>query len=39
MARILIKEGYVVTVNPQREVFPGGFVAVEGQKISAVGPS
>jgi 5-methylthioadenosine/S-adenosylhomocysteine deaminase len=38
MARILIREGYVVTVNPNREVFPGGFVAVDGTNITAVGP-
>lgn len=39
MRRTLIRAGYVVTVNPAREVFPGGFVAVEGAQIVSVGPS
>lgn len=38
MARTLILGGHVVTVNRVREVFPGGFVAVEGPRITAVGP-
>ncbi len=38
MARILIRAGHVVTVNPRREVFPGGFVAIDGTTIVAVGP-
>lgn len=37
-ARTLILGGHVVTVNRGREVFPGGFVAVEGARITAVGP-
>jgi 5-methylthioadenosine/S-adenosylhomocysteine deaminase len=39
MSRKLIANGYVVTVDPSRNVFPGGFVAVDGARISAVGPS
>ena len=39
MARTLVKNGYVVTVDPRRSVFPGGFVAIDGALISAVGPS
>jgi len=35
MARTLVKNGYVVTVDPGRSVFPGGFVAIDGAKISA----
>ena len=35
---LLIKNGYVVTMNPRREVFAGGFVAVDGKDIAAVGP-
>ncbi len=35
----LIKNGYVVTMNPEREVFDGGFVAVEDSRIEAVGPA
>src|SRR5262245_22881958 len=38
MARTLIRNGYVVTVGPDRAVHPGGFVAVEGARIAAVGP-
>ena len=39
MTRTLVKNGYVVTVDPRRSVFPGGFVAIDGALISAVGPS
>ena len=39
MSRILIKNGYIVTVDGARHVYPGGFVAVDGNKISAVGSS
>jgi 5-methylthioadenosine/S-adenosylhomocysteine deaminase len=37
MARVLISNGYVVTVDGRRNVFPGGYVAVDGARISAVG--
>ena len=37
MGRILIKNGYVVTVDGSRNVFPGGFVTIDGAKISGVG--
>ncbi len=33
----LIQNGYVVTMNAKREVFDGGFVAVEDGRIEAVG--
>src|SRR5215216_288922 len=39
MARMLIKNGYVATVDRQRNVFPGGYVALQGARIAAVGPS
>lgn len=39
MSRILITNGYVVTVDGARNVYPGGFVAIDERKISAVGPS
>jgi 5-methylthioadenosine/S-adenosylhomocysteine deaminase len=39
MTRKLITGGYVVTVDPARNVFPGGYVAIDGAKIAAVGPS
>jgi 5-methylthioadenosine/S-adenosylhomocysteine deaminase len=38
MSRILVTNGYVVTVDAARNVYPGGFVAIDGAKISAVGP-
>jgi 5-methylthioadenosine/S-adenosylhomocysteine deaminase len=39
MTRTLIKNGVVVTVDAQRRVYSNGFVAVEGARITAVGPS
>jgi 5-methylthioadenosine/S-adenosylhomocysteine deaminase len=39
MGRILITNGYVVTVDAARHVHPGGYVAVDGARIAAVGPS
>lgn len=37
MQQILIKNGYVVSMNPLRQVFDGGDVLVAGGKIVAVG--
>jgi 5-methylthioadenosine/S-adenosylhomocysteine deaminase len=37
MARILVKGGYVVTVDKDRAVYPNGFVAIDGSRIAAVG--
>ena len=39
MSRILIANGHVVTVDGARHVYPGGYVTVDGSRISAVGPS
>ena len=36
MSRILIKNGYVVTVNEARDVFPEGAVAIADNRIEAV---
>jgi 5-methylthioadenosine/S-adenosylhomocysteine deaminase len=36
MSRILIKNGYVVTVNENRDVFPNGAVCVADGRIQAV---
>ena len=36
MSRILIKNGYVVTVNGNRDVFPGGAVVVANGRIESV---
>ena len=35
--RRLIAGGTVVTMNPRREVFPGGYIAIEDETISSVG--
>src|SRR5215468_4527941 len=37
MGRVLIKNGYVVTVDDARNVYPGGFVLINGTKIETVG--
>lgn len=39
MARILIKNGHVITVDAQRQIYPDGFVTIEDERISGVGPS
>ncbi|MDH7798366.1 MULTISPECIES: amidohydrolase family protein [unclassified Beijerinckia] len=39
MARILIKGGYVVTINAGRDVFPGGSVIIDDGAIEAVLPT
>lgn len=38
MTSILLRNGYVVTVDPDRRVFPDGYVHVVGERIAAVGP-
>ena len=37
MKRILIKNGVVVCVDPQKRIIPGGSVLVEGDRIEAIG--
>ncbi|HEY1365352.1 MAG TPA: amidohydrolase family protein [Xanthobacteraceae bacterium] len=37
MGRVLIKNGYVVTVDRRRNVYPGGFVLLDGNRIESVG--
>lgn len=39
MSRILIKNGFVVTVDAGRRVFPGGFVVTDGTRIAETGPA
>ena len=39
MADLIIKHGYVVTMNPARRIFSDGAIAVEGSRIAAVGPT
>jgi hypothetical protein len=35
MSKVLISNGYVVTVDGARRVLPGGYVAIDGARISA----
>jgi 5-methylthioadenosine/S-adenosylhomocysteine deaminase len=37
MASLLLTDGYVVTVDPERRVIPSGFVRVEGDQIAEIG--
>ena len=37
LADILIKDGYVITMDPQRHILERGSVAIEGGRIAAVG--
>jgi 5-methylthioadenosine/S-adenosylhomocysteine deaminase len=37
MVSVLIKGGYVVTVDPSRSVYSNGFVTIDGTKITGVG--
>ncbi len=37
MADILVKDGYLITMDPERRVLKRGSVAIEGKEISAVG--
>jgi 5-methylthioadenosine/S-adenosylhomocysteine deaminase len=39
MADLIIKNGYLHTVNPERTIYPNGAIAVTGQRIIAVGPT
>lgn len=39
MPRTLIRNGHVVTVDGKRNVYPGGWVAVDGARIMATGPT
>jgi 5-methylthioadenosine/S-adenosylhomocysteine deaminase len=38
MTRVLIKNGYIVTVNSNRDVFPTGVVVIEGGRVQVVQP-
>jgi len=39
MADILIRNAYVVTMNPDRVIYADGAVAITGNRITAVGPT
>jgi 5-methylthioadenosine/S-adenosylhomocysteine deaminase len=38
MTAKLLMNGYVVTIDAERRVFPHGYVRVEGERIAAIGP-
>ncbi|MCU1614571.1 MAG: hypothetical protein JWO98_2111 [Frankiales bacterium] len=38
MAQLLITHGYVVTVDAERRVFPDGWISVDEDRISGLGP-
>ncbi|MDX6715643.1 MAG: 5-methylthioadenosine/S-adenosylhomocysteine deaminase, partial [Baekduia sp.] len=38
MGSLLLTDGYVVTVDPDRRVIPSGFVRIEGDRITGIGP-
>ncbi len=38
-ADLLIKNGWVLTMDPQANSYPEGFVAIAGERIVAVGPA
>jgi 5-methylthioadenosine/S-adenosylhomocysteine deaminase len=37
MASILLKNGYIVTIDPKRRVIPNGWVLIENDQIEAIG--
>src|SRR5262249_4761376 len=39
MADLIIANGYVVTMNPERTIFADGAPAIDGKSILAIGPS
>src|SRR3979490_3119473 len=38
MASLLLTDGYVVTVDADRRVIPSGFVRIDGDRITEIGP-
>lgn len=39
MADLIVKNGYVYTMTPDRTIYPNGAIAITGQRIVAVGPT
>ena len=37
MSQILIKNGYIISMNEKREIFNGGSILIENDKIIAIG--
>jgi 5-methylthioadenosine/S-adenosylhomocysteine deaminase len=38
VAELLITHGYIVTVDEERRVFPDGWISVQGDRITGIGP-
>ena len=38
MTSLLLKNGYVITVNPNRDVIREGWIRIEGDRIRGIGP-
>ena len=39
MADLIVTNAYLVTMNPDRQIYSDGAIAIEGNSIVAVGPS
>ncbi len=37
MTDAIIENGYIITMNPDREIIPRGSIAIDGQTIEAIG--
>jgi cytosine/adenosine deaminase-related metal-dependent hydrolase len=38
MASLLLKNGYIITVNGNRDVIRNGWIRIEGDSIRGIGP-
>ena len=38
MASLLLKNGYIITVNGNRDVIRNGWICIEGDSIRGIGP-
>ena len=38
MTSLLLKNGYIITVNPNRDVIREGWIRIEGDRIRGIGP-
>src|SRR5262249_14821414 len=38
MTSLLLKNGYIITVNPNRDVIREGWIRIEGDTIRGIGP-
>ena len=37
MADLIIKNAYIVTMDPERRILSNGAIAIEGSRIAAIG--